>query len=122
MIDALDTIQNGHDEYAAKASGLLGRMECFDTYFALKLAYLLFSASEQLSINLQAVDLTIQEATRGADLLVSHLKAFRTDSKFNHFYSSVCDESKDLTEELTLPCQRKLPKRYDTGSMARKGC
>ena len=118
LIDALEIIQKGHDEYAAKANGLLGRMECFDTYFALKLAYLVFSASEQLSINLQAVDLTIQEATTGASLLASHLKALRTESKFDQFYSSVCEESKHFTEEPKLPRQRKLPKRYNTGSTA----
>ena len=55
---ALEEIQQGHDDYAAKASGLLAHMEKFDTFFSLKLAYLLFSACEQLSINLQARDIT----------------------------------------------------------------
>ena len=36
LLTALDTIQEGHDEYAAKASGLLNRMEQFDTFFWLK--------------------------------------------------------------------------------------
>ena len=44
LIEALESIRKGHDEYAAKASGLLGRIESFDTYFALKLAFLIFSA------------------------------------------------------------------------------
>ena len=66
---ALDKIQEGHDEYAAKASGLLSRMEEFDTFFGLKLSYQIFAASEQCSTNIQAVDITVQEAMKGALLL-----------------------------------------------------
>ena len=47
-------------------------MEKFETFFSLKLAYLIFSAAEQLSINLQAKDITIQEAVTGASLLTTH--------------------------------------------------
>ena len=66
MQTAWEQIHLGHDEYAAKGSGLLTLMRNFETYFALKLAYLVFSSSEQLSINLQSVDLTVQEASNGA--------------------------------------------------------
>ena len=52
-MSSLDIIQQGHDEYAAKGKGLLTHMESFDTFFSLKLAYLIFAAAEQLSINLQ---------------------------------------------------------------------
>ena len=51
---ALCEIQQGHDEYAAKAHGILTRMESFDTYFGFKLALLVFSSAEQFSTNLQA--------------------------------------------------------------------
>ena len=71
---ALEQIQKGRDEYAAKASGLLAHKEKFETYFALKLAHLVFSSAVQLSINLQLVDITIQEALNGAELLSSHFK------------------------------------------------
>lgn len=115
---ALEQIQLGHDEYAAKASGLLARMEKFDTFFALKLAHLVFSATDQLSLNLQAVDITIQEAIRGAELLTTHLKSLRNESSFNRFYDAVYQESKNLTEEPCLPRQRKTPKRYDQGGQS----
>ena len=49
---ALNEIEQGRDEYAAKASGLLSRMEQFETYFSLKLVHRVFSAAEQLSISL----------------------------------------------------------------------
>ena len=62
----------------------------------LKLSYLLFSVSEQLSINLQAKNITVQEAVRGANLLVSHLQSLRTDAKYNAFYEKVI---RSLTSE-----------------------
>ena len=55
-------------------------MEKFDTFL---LAYLVFS-TEQLSINLQAVYITIQEALNG---LITHLKSLQ-DASFNHFYDA----------------------------------
>ena len=37
-------------------------MDNFDIFFGLKLAYLIFSAAEQVSIDIQAKDITVQEA------------------------------------------------------------
>ena len=37
-----DVLQKANDEYASKASGLLSKMETFDTFFSLKLAYLVY--------------------------------------------------------------------------------
>ena len=115
FLKTLEDVQNGSDEYAAKASGLHARIELFDTYFGLKLAHLVFSAAEQFSTNLQAEDITIQEATRGAELLVSHLKTLRTEAQFNRFYEQVLAESLKLTDEPKLPRNRKIPKRYNQG-------
>ena len=113
---ALDEIKSGNDEYAAKGSGLLLSMEKFDTFFGLKLSYLIFSAAEQLSINLQAKDATVQEALHGADLLYSHLNSLRTEEKFNMFYDQVLQESATFTDEPTLPRTRKPPRRIDDGA------
>ena len=68
---ALEEIRQGHDEYAAKASGMASKINDFDTFFGLRLAYLIFSAAEQLSINIQAKDITVQEAVYGARLLTT---------------------------------------------------
>ena len=43
-------------------------MKQFNTYFGLKLAHKIFSPTEQFSTNLQAVDITIQEALKGSAL------------------------------------------------------
>ena len=75
----------------------------------------MLSAAEQFSVNLQAQDITIQEATRGAELLASHLKSLRTEAQFNQFYEQVVAQSSGLTEEPKLPRNQKMPKRYDSG-------
>ena len=50
--------------------------------FGLKLAYLIISAAEQVSINIQAKDITVQEAVRGAQLFTTHLSSMRNEAKF----------------------------------------
>ena len=116
LLTALEEIQLGKDDYAAKASGLLIQMRCFDIYFALKLAYLVFSSAEQLSINLQSVDLTVQEALNGSRLLRAHLQSLRNDQHFDRFYDSVCQDSSTLTDAPYLPRPRRAPRRYDGGA------
>ena len=56
---ALEDISHEHDEYAAKASVMALKMEDFDMFFGLKLAYLIFSSAEQLLINLQTTDISV---------------------------------------------------------------
>ena len=116
----LEGVKQGHDEYAAKTSGLHMQMMAFETYFGLRLTHLVFSATDHFSTNLQSENIIIQEATRGADLLVSHLKTLRTDERFDHFYEQVVSESSLLTEEPILPRTRKLPKQYDQGETPHK--
>ena len=118
LLTALDVIQEGHDEYAAKGSGLLSRMEQFDTFFGLKLAHQIFAPAEQCSTNIQAVNVTVQEAMKAANVLTSHLCSIRNESTFNRFYDHVIHESQSLTAEPELPRSRKLPRRLDHGSSA----
>ena len=115
LLKTLDSIAEGHDEYAAKAHGLSMKMESFELYFGLKLAHMIFSAAEHLLMNLQAKDITVQEASHGAVLLVSHLKTLRTESHFNVFYEQTLVQSSSLTEEPKLPRYCKMPKRLDEG-------
>ena len=59
---ALTIIQEGHNEYTVNGSGLLYCMEQFNSFFGLKLAHQIFTLAEQCSINLQAVNITVQGA------------------------------------------------------------
>lgn len=82
---------------------------------SLKLAYLILSAAEQLSINLQAKDITIQEAVTGASLLTTHMHSLRNEQKFDSFYEDVVKCSSNHTEEPCLRRYRKVPRRFDQG-------
>ena len=108
--------ENGRDEYALKANGLLHTMEKFSTYFGLKLGYLIFSVTEQLSCTLQGKDTTCQEAKEAALLSVNYLKKLRNDEEFKKFYTQVIRSSQGLTDEPSLPRKRKLPKRINDGA------
>ena len=116
LMDALEMIQKGKDEYAMKANGYLNSMQSFRTFFGLKLSYLIFSATEQLSLSLQGKDTTIQEAIQAGTLAKHFLERQRTDTAFDSFYSLVLTECKNLTTDPALPRQRRPPKRIDSGT------
>ena len=86
LMETLSVVKCGSDEYAAKATGLLTQMESFSTLFALKLAHLVFSSAEQLSLNLQAKDTTAAEGLSGSCLLASHYSTLRTEAKYDEFF------------------------------------
>jgi len=77
LLITLDIIQEGHD---AKGSGLLNRMQQFGTFFGLKLAHQIFAPAEQCSTNIQAMNITVQEAMKAANVLTSHLCSIRNES------------------------------------------
>ena len=85
-------------------------MEDFDTFFGLKLSYLIFAPAEQCSTNIQAVDITVQKAMKGAKVLVSHLDLLRKDTTFDRFYLDAVKKSKVFTGEPKLPRNQKLPR------------
>ena len=104
---ALEVIRQGHDEYTAKASGMAPKMNDFNIFFGLKLGYLIFCDAEQLSINIQAKDITVQEAVRGTRLLTTYLCSLRNEKKFDSFYTEVIRDCVGQTAEPTLPRRRK---------------
>ena len=116
LLDALEVIQQGRDEYAMKANGFLNSMQKFSTYFGLKVSHLIFSATEQLSITLQGKNTTIQEAIQASKLAVSFLERQRCDAAYDSFYSRIVTDSKDITDDPTLPRQRRPPRRIDGGA------
>ncbi|CAK6981622.1 uncharacterized protein LOC108716737, partial [Scomber scombrus] len=95
-----------HDECGRKAGGILAMLEKFSTYFGLRLAYLVFYPTEQLSKTLQASAVVVTQA---------FIPQQRSDEAFDSFLKSVIEASKDLTEGPQLPRQRRLPKRLGGG-------
>jgi len=67
LLETLENIQQGSDEYATKVTGFINLMK-FSTYFGIKFSYLVFSAIEQLSITLQGKGTTIQETVMAINL------------------------------------------------------
>ena len=75
IVQALEQIsEESHDDCGWRANGLLSQLEVFDTFIGLKLSHLVFSGTEQTSINLQKKDTSVQEALACAELAISYLK------------------------------------------------
>ena len=65
--------------------------------------FLIFSATEQLSITLQGKDTIIQDTVQASKLAMSFLDSQRRiDDAYDSFYSRIVAECEDLTDELTL--------------------
>ena len=75
-----------YGEPSRKATGLLALMERFTTFFGLKLSFLVFSATEQLSRTLQRSDITAQESSLAANAATTYLRRQPVQSSFEHFY------------------------------------
>ena len=83
-------------------------------FYSLKLAYLVYSAPERFSTNLQVVSITVHGASSGAQLLSQYLKSLQTEENFEIFYDHVLKESSSLV----LPQPRKLQRRFNDGGSA----
>ena len=57
----IEVNETHRDEYGKRTAGFHALMEKFTTFFGLKLAYSILSASEQLSITLQSIIINIHE-------------------------------------------------------------
>ena len=93
------------------------RLEKFSTFFGLKLvAYLIFSASEQLSITLQSINTTAQDGTIAVNVARSFYNRQRDPLVFQTFYHGVVKDADGKTEQPVLPRYRNLPKKVNDGS------
>uniref|UniRef100_A0A1X7TS41 Uncharacterized protein n=1 Tax=Amphimedon queenslandica TaxID=400682 RepID=A0A1X7TS41_AMPQE len=92
-------------------------MDRFSSYFGLKLALLVFSATEQVSVTLQHHDINAQEALAAVKTAVCYLNRQRSDDAFNLIYDLVLQEAAEKgLQQPTLPRQRKIPRRIDDWS------
>ena len=88
-------------------------MEKFSTYFSIKMAYLAFSASEQLSSTLQRKNTTVQESFIATNLTKSFYDRQRDPSAFLAFYKQAASDAEGKTDPPTLPRYRKAPRHAD---------
>ena len=102
-------------EASRKACGLLAMMDKFSFYFGLKVAHIIFAATEQVLKSLQKKDITAQEAIAVVKQATRFLNDQRSDACFSKFYDMVTEETKNLTEAPKLPRQKRTPNRYNDG-------
>ena len=69
----------------------------FSTFFGLKLCFLVFSATEQLSRTLQAKYITIQAAKEAALLAEAHLRRQQSNTAYDAFYEKTGIVRKERT-------------------------
>ena len=91
-------------------------MTKFAAFLGLKLSRLVFSPTEQLSVTLQSHDINAQQAVSATKATKEYLQRLRSDSAFEHFYKGVVADAENLTDEPTLPRQKKVPRRLDEGA------
>ena len=60
---------------------MASKINDFDTFFGLKLAYLIFSAAEQLSINIQRQDITVQDGSLQCSASYHYLRSLRNEKR-----------------------------------------
>uniref|UniRef100_A0A1X7UPW5 Uncharacterized protein n=1 Tax=Amphimedon queenslandica TaxID=400682 RepID=A0A1X7UPW5_AMPQE len=117
IFEEVEEIGNSRCESSSKAVGIIALMDRFSSYFGLKLALLVFSATEQVSVTLQHHDINAQEALAAVKTAVCYLNRQKSDDAFNLFYDLVLQEAAEKgLQQPTLPRQRKIPRRIDDGS------
>jgi hypothetical protein len=117
LLEAFTEINStSHDDYGRRAGGVLAQMEMFKIFFGLKLSFLIFSATEQVSVHLQRKDITLQEALASVKMANQHLQRQRSDAVYQEFYAKVVKCSEDHTNPPSLPRYRRPPKKLDDGA------
>jgi len=91
-------------------------MEKLSTFYGLKLSFLVFSATKQVSRTLQSSDINAQKACMAASGATCFLNRQRVQSSFEYFNHTTVEEAKELTMPPTLPRQRCIPVRIDGGA------
>ena len=117
LLEAFEVIgRESHDDYDRRATGVLAMLEKFSVFFGLKLSYLVFGATEQVSHALQAKDTTVQEALSSAKMAEAFVQRQRSNDAFDRFYDSTVIEAQNYTMVPVLPRYRRPPRRLDDGA------
>ena len=82
------------------------------TFYGLKLAYLTFGASEQLSSTLQYKDINAQEVSTAVSIALAFFQRQRCDFACESIYNSTVMNSWSYTQEPDLPRQKNILKGF----------
>ena len=115
--EAMYEISRSSDDSATKALGWLKKLQCFDIYFGLELALLVFEPSEACSKKLQKTDISLSEAQKAALEVVHLAVAARSDLAFSAKFENWVSEAKQLSvDPPALPRPIRVPKRFAGGA------
>ena len=115
--EELEHLGQGSGDSSAKATGLSINMEQFQSFFGLKLSYMVFVAVEQLATTLQSKSITANLCSQSGQAATQFLERQRSVESFENFYENVLADSKDVTNEPKLPRKKRIPHRIDEGSI-----
>ena len=110
----MDSSKSGAD-----ANSLFLNVSTFYFFFYLKVLNALLEVTNVLSEYLQHEQINMREAKEVADSSILTLEGFRTDEKFNNFWTEVCKAMTDHDlQEPTLGRSHRPPRRIAEGSSA----
>ncbi|XP_043210530.1 zinc finger MYM-type protein 1-like isoform X2 [Amphibalanus amphitrite] len=122
VMDTVDDIidDNGTaPDVKARLRGVSIQLQHFETLFAMYLALQIFEPCECLAKTLQKPSLSIGDAIKAANDLVSILDSQRTDQSFSSLFTSVSKRTTELTTEIAppkAPRVRRPPRRLEQTS------
>ena len=92
-------------------------LEKFGTFFGLRLAHILFGATEEVSLLLQRKDIAIQDALAGVDTAKAYVKRLHSEDEFERFHDATVKLAEQLSiNQPVLPRQRRCPARFQEGA------
>ncbi len=113
IVETMEEISRlSHDDYGRRAGGILAILERLSTFFGLKFAHLVFSATEQTSLALQGKGTTVQEAISAASITKSFVCKHKNNLSFEQFYSTTVVYFKKYAIEPVLPRYKRITYRY----------
>jgi len=111
------SVSKTSDDSGAKAGGLATKMNTFETYFGLKIAYQVFEPSEICSKKLQSINISVSEAKNAACEVAELIEKARSDASFNIRYEQCLKTAASLDiDPPELPRPHRIPKRLLVGT------
>ena len=106
-------------ETTARINGVAAQMSKFDFLFGAMLGEKILRPTDQLSQTLQKVQFSASDGQHAAKLTLEHLQQMRSDAAFNDFWTEATNAAqKNGVDEPVMPCQRKVPRRYEQEGVA----
>lgn len=116
MQSLTEITKSSTDESAAKANGLLKRLESFHTYAGLRLSLPVLEQAETCNTILQSSKISLADAKRAALCSADMISLMRGDNYYENLFVDCEKKAAELDiDPPTMPRTRRAPRRYDDG-------